>query len=61
MGAPFVNFFVLGQSGSDNGHGVDLLGVAAAGQVVDGGVQAWALQPRDRSLMGAFRPSRMGP
>ena len=31
---------VLAQAGSDDGHGVDLLGVAAAGEVVDGGVEA---------------------
>ena len=31
---------VLAQAGGDDGHGVDLLGVAAAGEVVDGGVQA---------------------
>ena len=28
------------QGGGDDGHGVDLLGVAAAGEVVDGSVQA---------------------
>ena len=30
---------LLGQRGGDDGHGVDLLGVAAAGEVVDRGVQ----------------------
>ena len=30
---------VRAQAGGDDGHGVDLLGIAAAGQVVDGGVQ----------------------
>ena len=36
------DFYVsgLGQSGGDDGHGIDLHGVAATGQVVDGGVQA---------------------
>lgn len=29
---------LLGQRGGDDGHGVDLLGVAAAGEVVDRGV-----------------------
>ena len=31
---------LLRQGGSDDGHGIDLLGITAAGQVVDGGVQA---------------------
>ena len=31
---------VLAQAGGDDGHGVDLLGIAAAGEVVDGGVEA---------------------
>ena len=31
---------LLRQSGGDDGHGVDLLGVAAAAEVVDGGIQA---------------------
>ena len=30
---------VLAQAGGDDGHGVDLLGIAAAGEVVDRGVQ----------------------
>ena len=36
---------LLGQRGGDDGHGVDLLGVAAAGEVVDGGVQASRMGP----------------
>ena len=31
---------VVAQAGGDDGHGVDLLGVAAAAEVIDGGVQA---------------------
>ena len=42
---------VLAQAGGDDGHGVDLQGVAAAGQVVDGGVQA--LQDGAVSIKGA--------
>ncbi|CAN4006297.1 translation initiation factor IF-3, partial [Dysosmobacter welbionis] len=41
---------VLAQAGSDDGHGVDLLGVAAPGQIVDGGVQT--LQDGAVSLKG---------
>ena len=42
LGAPLccAVLFRLRQSGGDNGHRIDLLRVAAAGEVVDGGVQA---------------------
>ena len=44
---------VLAQAGSDDGHGVDLQSVAAAGQVVDGGVQT--LQDGAVGIKGARR------